>query len=304
MAESRLASVGVLVREDGKVLMVRHPSGPFAGKWSMPLIGVHDLETAEAALERMLREMLHVQPGPYEFLDTLYLGGSGGERFIGNVFTCVDWTGDPRFAREVFDDAIWLLPSEPGGLELLPEVREFLRTSFEAETGVIAAVEYDPTSLAQELTDAREGLLAAYDAIPSDLRAEVLEEDGWSPFDALTHAVDAEGYYIAELRRCLDEPGRMWVPFNGSQWGDMHRLYPAQSEADVLVRMEQVRRETLLWLKWQGPDTLRAYVSHPERGVTQVGGRVAKVAAHDREHTEQLRRMWQTATIRAALDPQ
>jgi hypothetical protein len=65
-----------------------------------------------------------------------------------------------------------------------------------------------------------------------------------------------------------------------------------------------VRRETLLWLKWQGPDTLRAYVSHPERGVTQVGGRVAKVAAHDREHTEQLRRMWQTATIRAALDPQ
>lgn len=304
MAESQLASVGVLVREDGKVLMVRHPSGPFAGKWSMPLIGVHEMETAEAALERMLRDMLHVQPGPYEFLDTLYLGGSGGERFIGNVFTCVDWAGDPRFAREVFDDAIWLLPSEPGGLELLPEVREFLRTSFEAETGVIAAVEYDPTSLAQELTDAREGLFAAYDAIPSDLRVEVLEEDGWSPLDALAHAVDAEAYYIAELRRCLDEPGRVWVPFNGGQWGDMHRLYPEQGEADVLLRMEQVRRETLLWLKWQGPDTLRAYVSHPERGVTQVGGRVAKVAAHDREHTEQLRRMWQTATIRAALDPQ
>jgi ADP-ribose pyrophosphatase YjhB (NUDIX family) len=301
--ESQLATIAVMVREDGKVLLVRHPIGPFAGKWSMPLIGVADHETAEVALERMFRDMMHIEPGPFEFLDTLYLAGSGGERFIGNAFTCVDWTGDLRFSREVFDDAIWVRANAPGGIDLLPEVREFLATAFTEDSGVVAAVQYDALSLTAELAGAREQLIAAFDAFPVEMRAEVLDEGGWSPLDAIAHAADAEAYYIAELRRCMDEPGRVWISFNGGQWGDMHRLRPVEDEAAVRERLVQVRSETESWLRWTGPDVLQAWVNHPERGVVQAGSRVAKVAAHDREHTEQIRRMWQTATIRTALDP-
>lgn len=304
MRGAQLASIAVLVRDDGKLLMVRHPSGPFAGRWSMPLIGVADAETAEDALERLLREMLNVQPGPYQFLDTMYLGGAGGERFIGNVFTCVDWQGEPRFSRQIFDDAVWLLPSDPGGLELLPEVREFLTTAFDDDSEMPAAVTYDAVSLTSELASAREALLAAYEAVPREQRGEVMEEGGWSPLDVIAHAADVEAYYLAETRRCLDEAGRVWTPFNEAQWSDLHRIYPAQAEDAHLARLASVRQATEGWLRWMDGDSLSAWINHPERGVAQVGSRVAKVASHDREHTEQLRRMWQTATIRAALDDQ
>ena len=58
----RLLSGAMMVRQDGLVLLVQHPvASPFAGKWSMPLTGVPDHETAEDALERMLREALHAR---------------------------------------------------------------------------------------------------------------------------------------------------------------------------------------------------------------------------------------------------
>ena len=75
----QLASLALMVRDDAKSLFVRHAAGPFAGLWTLPFVGVADVETAEDALERLLREYLNVQPGPYEFLDTVYLTAVDGE---------------------------------------------------------------------------------------------------------------------------------------------------------------------------------------------------------------------------------
>lgn len=298
----QLLSIAVMLREDRKALFVRHARGPFGGRWSLPLVGVADAETAEDAIERLMSEMLHVQPGPYEFLDTLYLTGAGGERFIANGFTCIDWEGTPRFPAEVFDDAIWAPPSEAAGLELLPEMRDWLNTTFPADGGTPEVAVYDSEALLATLADARGEFLAAFDAIPVAQRAAALDEGGWSALDVLAHTADVEAYYRSEVVRCLDEPGRLWRQFNDDEWYDIHRLRPAEDEAALRARLEAVRADTRTWLTYQPPEGLAAYFNHPERGVVVAGERIEKIASHDRQHAVQLRQMAQAAALQAAAD--
>ncbi|MFN8638628.1 MAG: hypothetical protein U0360_04035 [Dehalococcoidia bacterium] len=87
---------------------------------------------AEEALERLLREVLHVQPGPYEFAETVYVSGNGAN-YIVNVFTCVEWAGDPRYAERLYSDAAWAQPGAPGELAVQPDVRAFLFGAFAGE---------------------------------------------------------------------------------------------------------------------------------------------------------------------------
>ncbi len=298
----QLISIAAMVRADRKVLFVRHARGPFAGRWSLPLRGVADVETAEEAIERLLGDLLHVKPGPYEFLDTLYVTGAGGERFIGNAFTCIDWEGDPRFPAEVFDDALWAPPSDAASLDLLPEMRDWLIEAFGASEGAPQAVEFDPATLLATLADARGEFLAALDAIPAGQRDVALDEAGWSALDVLAHAGDVEAYYRSEVVRCQEAPGRTWRMFNSDQWFDSHRLRPREDEPALRARLEAVRAETRTWLTYQPPENLVAYFNHPERGVVQAGNRIEKIAAHDREHAGQLRRMAQAAALQAAAD--
>lgn len=298
--QPQLASMAVMVREDGQVLMLRHAIGPFAGLWSMPFIGIADHETAEDGIERLMRETLHVEPGPYEFLDTLYVDGEGDARFVVNAFTCVDWEGEPRFARGIFDDAVWAPPGDPRGIEVVPQVRDWLLAAFEEESGDWGR-EYEPAAIIGLLTQERSALLAAYEAIPGDLRHRPLEED-WAPLDVLCHAVDVEAYYIAESRRGLGQPGHMWRLFNSAQWEDLYRLRPPEDESILRERMVDVRDETRTWLESISAQVLAGYVNHPERGVVQIGDRVEKVARHDREHAEQLRRMAQAAAVLQAAE--
>src|SRR5690606_5636128 len=99
LSQPQPASMAIMVNANGRVLMLRQAQGPFAQQFSMPFIGVADNETAEDALARLLRDVLNVGPGPYEFLDTFYITGRAGERFVVNAFTCVDWEGEPRYGR-------------------------------------------------------------------------------------------------------------------------------------------------------------------------------------------------------------
>jgi ADP-ribose pyrophosphatase YjhB (NUDIX family) len=290
--------MAIMVRRDGQVLMLRSAIGPFAGRWSMPFAGVADHETAEDALERMMREVLHVQPGPYEFLDTLYLEGSGGERFIVNAFTCVDWQGEPRYARGLHDDAVWAPPGNPGALDLVPEVREWLLASYEAETATWGA-DYDPGTLRRALTDARGELVAVYEEIPLRLRGEPLEEDR-SPLDVITEAVDAEAYQVAETRRALAEPGHAFRPFNAAQWLDLKRLRPRDDEDAVRARMADVREGTLAWLEGATSDSMAQYINHPDRGVAQVGELIEWLVRRDRQAVATLRDMAQAAAMAQA----
>ena len=123
----RLVSAALLVRADGALLLLRHALGPFAGRWSLPLAGVADQETAEDALVRLLRDALRVEhDGPFDFLDTLALAGSGGEQFVVNAFRCKGWTGAPVLVRGAYDDAAWAPRDAMNTLDLLPELRAWL----------------------------------------------------------------------------------------------------------------------------------------------------------------------------------
>ena len=128
-----LLSAALLVRDDASMLLVQHPAAsPFAPLWTMPLTGVTDAETAEEALERLLRGTLHVEPGAYDFLDTIYVTAAGGQRFIANVFSGTGWQGDPQFASDAIADAAWVPAGQPGTLPLVPEVRDWFLAAAES----------------------------------------------------------------------------------------------------------------------------------------------------------------------------
>lgn len=296
----RLAAAAVMLREDSQLLVVRYADGgPFDGRWGLPLVAVPDELTAEDALASLLRDGLHVEPGPAEFADTIYLSGVDGSRFIVNAFTCVDWRGEPRFEAGTFVDAGWIRPAAPSGVELVPDIASWLAGQFGASGGG----DLDASALDSMLAEARGDLLAVFDGIATPLRDQPLGEpsaDGsppWTPLDVLAHVAEVEGYYTAEARRLLHEPGRTWRPFNADQWGDLRRLRPDDDEREVRNRAEFVRSETRAWLSSLSPEQLAAYGNHAERGVVQVGDRIAKVARHDREHLETLQRMAESARL-------
>ncbi|MQC47477.1 MAG: hypothetical protein DWG77_00130 [Chloroflexi bacterium] len=285
----QLASLAFMARSDQKALFVRHAAGPFASRWSLPFIGVADAETAEDALGRLLRDYLYVTPGAFEFLDTIPITGSNGERFIANGFTCTRWQGDPKFPAKLYEDAIWAAPSQATALDLLPELREWLEGTFSAGSTRPRTLRYAAGALEQQLADARGDLLAEFDAVPAGTRSELCDAEGWSPLTILQHVAEVEAYYRNEVARCLARPGRLWRPFNDDVWKDVHALRPAEDEAALRDRLDVVRADTHGWLAVTSEESLNGYLDHPERGVVLAGERIAKIADHYRAHARQLR---------------
>jgi ADP-ribose pyrophosphatase YjhB (NUDIX family) len=302
----RLAAGPVMMREDDAILLVRHPGqagapgNPFAGRWTLPLSSVAGSESAEDAVQRVLREQLHVLPGEIEFNDTLYLLGADGSRYVVNAFLCVAWEGEPRFSGRDYADAAWVAPGRALDLEgeLADGIAEWLARAFDREAPALT-----PDALMAELDEARRELLAAFDAIPHRLRVEALE-GGWSPLDVLSHVADAEAYYASETRLLQTTAGHTWRPFNDAQWNEAHdlrrRAGSVEAEDRVRARLELARSDTRLWLKFLDPADLEAYGNHAERGAVQIGDRIEKIARHDREHTDQLRTMARVAKVTGA----
>jgi ADP-ribose pyrophosphatase YjhB (NUDIX family) len=286
-----LASAAVLRREDGRVLLLRHlVEGPFAGRWSLPIAVVGDDEAAEDALERVLREHVHVEPGPFEFEDTIYVTGDGGARFVVNAFLCRAWRGEPRFNPKHYADALWAEPATPSVAEqLLPEVREWLGRTLGAPVHPHTA-----DGLATMLDGTRGALLAAFESVPERAREEALA-DGWSPLDVLAHVADVEAYYLAETDRLLHIPGHTWRGFNDAQWHDVRRAMPPEELSGIRQRLEAARERTRLWLASVDDEQLAHFGNHHERGAVRIGDRVEKIAHHEHEHAEQLLAMSDTA---------
>lgn len=274
----QLASIVVLARADGALLLLRHAAGPFAGRWSPPLVGVAEDETAEDALARLLRQALRVEHrGSFDFLDTLAVDGGGGEPFVVNAFACGGWSGEPMLVRGAYDDAVWAPAEAMDTLNVLPELRAWLLDRD------AAASSGEPTALAALLDAARAELVAAFEAVPPPGRAAAVE--------VLAEIAARERYGLAETQRLLAEPGAHWRAFNGAQWSDLRALQPAEDEADVRARLDAARSETLRWLAGVDAQTLCAYGNHEERGVVRVGEQIAALARHDRDQAAQLRRL-------------
>jgi ADP-ribose pyrophosphatase YjhB (NUDIX family) len=279
-----LASAAVLRRDDGRVLLLRHlDEGPFAGRWSLPIAGVGDDETAEDALDRVLREHLHVESGPFEFEDTIYVTGAGESRFIVNAFMSLGWRGEPRFSEQLYADAIWADPAAPSvSSELLPELGKWL-----AET--LGESDHPQTvdALGELLDETRGALLSAFESIPEAARAAD-PVVGWSAVDLLAHVADVETYYLAETDRLLRVPGHTWASFNPAQWDAIHATRPSEDSTTVRLRLDAARERTRFWLASLEAGQLAQFGNHHERGAVRIGARIEKFARHEHEHAEQL----------------
>jgi len=279
-----LASAAVMRRDDGRVLLLQHlEDGPFAGRWSLPIAGVGDDETAEDALGRVLREHVHVQPGPFDFEDTLYVTGDGGLRFVVNAFLCHGWQGEPRFNSKHYADAVWAHPATPSvASDLLPEVGEWLART-------LGEPDHPQTidALGDLLSETRGALLAAYESVPEEARDATLV-DGWSPVDVLAHVADVEAYYLAETDRLLRVPGHTWQSFNPAQWDAIQATRPAEEASVVRQRLDAARERTRFWLASLEDDQLEQFGNHHERGAVRISDRIEKFARHEHEHAEQL----------------
>ncbi len=297
MPGPEISAAALLIREDGRVLLVQHHEEhlEFGGSWSLPMHPIREEEVAEEALERLLRDVLHVQPGPYEFAETVYLSGTKGANYIVNVFTCVEWAGEPRYAERAYADAAWTQPAAPGALSVQPEVRTFLHQAFEGEAQFDVATGRGTEDLEDALMSSRMELVYAFNAIPEQWRAQPLEE-GWTPIDVLAHAAAVEAYYLDEARRLMT-PGHTWRGFNAEQWEAERRHRPLEDASTVRTRLEEVREATLAWLATATPEQLATFGNHVERGVTTVADRIEKIARHEQEHALQLGRMREAAQV-------
>ncbi len=282
-----LVASAALRRSDGRVLLVRHAREERSGagsRWTLPSEPVADDETAEQALARLLADRLRLAPDRREFNDSLALPAA-----IANVFICSSWRGDPQYAPADFLDAAWAPPGTAPGIDLVEGVREWLR-GLPADGGALpksASVE----DLTAELITARDALRAAYLALDEPWRDVSLDGE-WAPVDLLTHCATVEAYYASEARELLETPGHTWRPFNPAQ-GEAERAgraRPASDRAEV-ERLDVLRAETLAWIEELTQDELDAYGDHADRGAVRVGDRIARIAAHDRAHTQQLAKM-------------
>jgi ADP-ribose pyrophosphatase YjhB (NUDIX family) len=293
-----LAAAAVMRRDDGKVLLLQHgATGLFSGRWSLPITIVADEETAEDAVERVLHDHTHVEPGPVEFEDTLYITGDDGTRFIVNAFLCRDWRGEPQYSSQHYADAAWSQPSAPAvSGDLLPEIRIWLQAAMGEPLHPRT-----PDGIIELLDETRGALLAAFQSIPAPVREESLQ-DGWSPVDLLAHTADVEAYYLVETDRLMRIPGHTWRGFNDAQWYDLYRLRAPLDLAAIQARLDEVRERTHAWLSAVTADQLAHYGNHHERGAVLIGERIERIAHHEHEHAEQLLTMGDAARGARAPD--
>lgn len=277
-----VVSAGVRVRRgDGQVLLVRHHDGVAAGRWSVPFARVDEHEVAEAAATRLLRDVLHLDPGQLEFAHTLTIPGADAD-VVMNVFDALGWVGEPRYSGRVFDDAGWMDPTVAAGVDVVPEVAAWLAGS--------APMDDPHDDLVHALLDAREVLLRDFDAIPAAQRERELEE-GRAPVDVLLAAVIFEAYAMDEVIRLIQTPGHIWRDFNETQTEVERRARPRPSATEVRDRAVRTQSATFQLLDALMPEDLVRYGAHPASGVITARECIEEVAANDRRRAFELRAM-------------
>jgi ADP-ribose pyrophosphatase YjhB (NUDIX family) len=258
-----LGSMALLVREDQKVLLVKHERGPFAGEWTMPLILVPDSLTAEESLEKLLTDSLSITPGPYEFHDTIYVTGHANERVVVNIFTCIDWVGEPRVVSDVYVDAGWSSPNAiPDNIILNDSVQRWLSEAGVSDTNQqVRSLSKD--DICVQLTESRGNLLAAFDQIPARYRLDSLNLKKMSALEILALATEFEDYFVCSIMKINTEVNFNWEPFNVQQWRRTRELLidteSRDTESSVRELLSTVAISTDSWIDVQDEQVLLSW---------------------------------------------
>jgi len=293
MAEQQVIGVmALLVREDQKILLVKHERGPFAGEWTMPLILVPDSLTAEESLEVLLTDSLSITPGPYEFYDTIYVTGHENERVVVNIFACIDWVGEPRVGSDVYFDAGWSAPDAiPDDIILNNSIERWI-----IEAGV-SGTDQKARSLSKEdicvqLIEARGNLLAAFDQVPMRHRLDSPDLYQMSALGILALAAEFEDYLVFTTKKIITDDNFRWEPFNIQQWHRSRNLLidteSRDTESTVRELMSSVAISTDSWIKTQDEQALLSWGNDASNLPISVFDQLMKVIRNYEDCSAQL----------------
>src|ERR1700722_16877830 len=123
-----LAASGVVLRPDGRVLLIRRKSPPLAGTWSLPGGKVLPGESIDAAVVREVLEETGLTVQPRGLVEVVLLEGDGNVYEIHEVACEVadDDTGKLRPGDDA-SDARWAHEEEFDALALTDEVRAVIK---------------------------------------------------------------------------------------------------------------------------------------------------------------------------------
>jgi ADP-ribose pyrophosphatase YjhB (NUDIX family) len=129
-----IVSVGAVVIDGSRVLLVKRGQEPLKGRWSLPGGVVEIGEELQAAVEREVREEtgLDVRVGPVvEVLDRIHRDASGRVEFHYVIidFLC-DAGGGSLVCASDADDARWVERGALAGYELTAKVSEVIERAF------------------------------------------------------------------------------------------------------------------------------------------------------------------------------
>ena len=253
MSETGIASIALIVRSDGKILLVEHKMGPFDGEWTLPVLQVPAHLTAEETLEAIFSETLSVDVTQYEFFDTLYLNDKTGDRLVGNIFTCNDWSGEIQFDKARYSDAGWVTPGdEPREIQLNESIRAWINGAIMDSCEDMGTRAHSVDSMIREMATSRSALLDAFNDLPVHVRYESESAENLSPVQKLICLADHEYYLLSQFTKLLSGSEAIWRPFNENQWRDMRDFSEVvgtrENDLSVLNTLADIRNkvETLL----------------------------------------------------------
>lgn len=111
----------------------------------------------------------------------------------------------------------------------------------------------------------------------------------WSAAQVLGHLADAEMVYGVRLRMVLTQPEPTLVAYDEGTWAD--RFGPLEEDVrDTLARWRAVRDSNVRVLMSVGESEWGRAGHHQERGRETLADLVTVMAAHDRNHLDQMRR--------------
>lgn len=127
---SPILGVSTLVRDGGRILLVRRGKPPFVGLWSLPGGRVEMGEALAAAAGRELREETGVLADGFAPIDVVEVINSGGADDTADHFVLVVFRGEYRSGSPVAGDdaadARWVDPMELPALPLTEQTRDIL----------------------------------------------------------------------------------------------------------------------------------------------------------------------------------
>lgn len=126
-------AVGILRRDDGRVLLCQRPEGKsYALQWEFPGGKLEQDESSEQALRRELMEELAIEVQVGRLLHEQVSHYHDGGTFAVGYYLVEQWQGE--LINRNFADMRWVAPSEIPGFDILAGNREFC--AWLAEQGI------------------------------------------------------------------------------------------------------------------------------------------------------------------------